>query len=176
LYLLITNFHGRSFLFFSVFIVLFILSTSTIFTLLHLVCLPLLLLLELTPRYDLFYLPAFHFLKCILIVQGHFTLVFHTCIFHKLIRLTPFIIYFLCHPDPLLFNSLQCISLYYLYAQTEHFRLESKKMTSYLDPLLCQPLLHTWSSTACIAPSTIFFLLLIQTIPTLAYLGREFSR
>jgi hypothetical protein len=35
----------------------------------------------------------FYIFKCILIVQGGFTVVFHTCIYYTLIRLTPSIIY-----------------------------------------------------------------------------------
>jgi hypothetical protein len=49
---------------------------------------------------DLFYLPVLHFLKCIFIVQGGLALVFYTCIYHTLIRLTSSILYSLlpCFP------------------------------------------------------------------------------
>jgi hypothetical protein len=42
-----------------------------------------------TPRLGLFYLSVLHFFKCILIVQGGFTLVFQTCLCLTLIRLSP---------------------------------------------------------------------------------------
>jgi hypothetical protein len=45
------------------------------------------------PQTDLFYLPVLHFFKCMLIVQEDFTLIFHTCIYHTLIRLTSSITY-----------------------------------------------------------------------------------
>jgi hypothetical protein len=41
-------------------------------------------------RKDLFYFPVFNILNCILIVQGGFTLVFQTCVYHASIRLTPY--------------------------------------------------------------------------------------
>jgi hypothetical protein len=42
-----------------------------------------------TPGQDLFYLPILHFLRWTLILQGSFALVFHTYIYHTLIRLAP---------------------------------------------------------------------------------------
>jgi hypothetical protein len=63
-----------------------------------------------TLRQDLFNLPVLHFYNCILIVQGGFTMVFHTCIYWTLIRWTPSITYSFSITLPL-FNSLQCISL-----------------------------------------------------------------
>jgi hypothetical protein len=42
---------------------------------------------------DQFYLPALHFFKWLMIVQGVFTMVFHKCKHYTLIRLTPCIIY-----------------------------------------------------------------------------------
>jgi hypothetical protein len=48
------------------------------------------------------------------IVQGDFALAFQTCIYHALTRLTPHYLLFLYHHAPLLFNSLLCITLYYI--------------------------------------------------------------
>jgi hypothetical protein len=39
-----------------------------------------------TARKDLFYLPALQFFKCVLIVQGRFTLVLQACIYCALIK------------------------------------------------------------------------------------------
>jgi hypothetical protein len=41
------------------------------------------------PGQDLFYLPVIYLLKCILIVQESFILVFQTCIYSAFIRLIP---------------------------------------------------------------------------------------
>jgi hypothetical protein len=68
------------------------------------------LLLVPTPGKDLFYHPVLHFFKCVLIVQRGFAMIFHTCIYHALIKLSPYI----C-TAPLLFSSLQCIALYNLH-------------------------------------------------------------
>jgi hypothetical protein len=58
------------------------------------------------------------FLKYILIVQGGFALVFQSCIYHALIKLTPHhCLLILYYTAPLLLNSLQCITLYYLRVQ-----------------------------------------------------------
>jgi hypothetical protein len=51
---------------------------------------------------------CFTFLSFILIVQGGFALIFHTCIYCTLISLTLSVIY--C-PAHLVFNSFQCILL-----------------------------------------------------------------
>jgi hypothetical protein len=55
--------------------------------------------------------PFLFFLKCILIVQGIFILVFQTCIYHALMWLSLHYLIFLYYPSPLLFNSVQCIVL-----------------------------------------------------------------
>jgi hypothetical protein len=68
-------------------------STSTIFILFHPPHLPSPLPLVITPRENLFYTPVLNFLKCILVIQGDFTLILHTCLYCILIRLTPFINY-----------------------------------------------------------------------------------
>jgi hypothetical protein len=67
-----------------------------------------------TPNKDLFYLPVLFFLMYIDVRRG-FTLVFYTCIYHVLIKLISSVTYSLS--VPLLFNSLQCILLYYLHTQ-----------------------------------------------------------
>jgi hypothetical protein len=73
---------------------------------------------------NMFYLPSFIFLKCILIVQGGFTLAFQTCIYHAVIRLNPLhYLLFLYYHAPLLFRSLQCIMFYYLHIQIESFNI-----------------------------------------------------
>jgi hypothetical protein len=44
------------------------------------------------PRKDLFYPPALHFSKCMLMVQGDFTLVLQACIYYAWIKLTPLLL------------------------------------------------------------------------------------
>jgi hypothetical protein len=75
------------------------------------------LILVPSPRKDLFYLPIFHFLKKNLVYitsssEFHFGIADMYISCFKQIS-TP-IIYFLPHPAPLLFISLQSIMLYYL--------------------------------------------------------------
>jgi hypothetical protein len=64
----------------------------------------------------------FIFFKYVLIFQGDFTLVFQTCIYCALIRLTilHYLLFLYC-PAPLLFHSLQCIALHYLHTQMKCF-------------------------------------------------------
>jgi hypothetical protein len=62
------------------------------------------MLLKPRKRPVLFSWPSF--LKCILMVQGWFTLVLQTCIYHALIKLAPHYLLFLYHCDSLIFNSL----------------------------------------------------------------------
>jgi hypothetical protein len=57
-------------------------SISTIFVLLHPLHVPSSLPLMPTPGQDLFYLPVLRVFKGILIIQGVFALVFHTCILY----------------------------------------------------------------------------------------------
>jgi hypothetical protein len=68
-----------------------------------------------TPGPDLVYLSVLHFFTHILTGQEKFALLFHTCIYHALIKLLPHYLFFLCFPDSLVFNSLQCNALYYLH-------------------------------------------------------------
>jgi hypothetical protein len=58
------------------------------------------------------------FFKCILIVTGCFTLVFHMCIYHTLISFIPSITYSF-YSVLLLFTSSECILLYYLHTQMQ---------------------------------------------------------
>jgi hypothetical protein len=67
------------------------------------------------PRKGLFYPLVLHFLKCLLIVQGGFTLVLQTSIYHALIKLSPCHLLFLYHHAPLIFNILQCSMLHYIH-------------------------------------------------------------
>jgi hypothetical protein len=67
-----------------------------------------------TPDKDLFHPPVLHFFKCILIVHGGFASEFQACIYSALIRL-PLPLLTLYHRAPLLFNSLQCIVIFYSY-------------------------------------------------------------
>jgi hypothetical protein len=86
-------------------------STSTIFTLLH----P----LNLSPSHihtgtHLWTGPVSpscpSFFKCVLTVQGGFTLVFHTYVHHSFNQINPlFYLLFLYHPAPLLFNTLSAL-------------------------------------------------------------------
>jgi hypothetical protein len=63
-----------------------------------------------TPRQDLFYLPDFHLLKCILIVQEGFILAFHTCVSCTLIRSIISITYSMA---PLLYYSTVFCTFHY---------------------------------------------------------------
>jgi hypothetical protein len=67
--------------------------TSTIFTFPHTLFMPCPLQLVPTSRQDCFTFLSFMFLKCILIVQGNFILVFQTCVYCVLIKLPPPITY-----------------------------------------------------------------------------------
>jgi hypothetical protein len=71
-------------------------STLTIFVLLHPLHFASLLSLVPTPGQDLFYLPVLHLSRCMLIIQGFFPLLFHTCVICTLIRLT-YLLLFLNH-------------------------------------------------------------------------------
>jgi hypothetical protein len=76
----------------------------------------------LTSGKDLLYPPAYFCLKCILIVQRGFSLAFQAFICHSLIKLTPPLL-FLYHHAFLLFNSLQCSTLYYIHIQMSCFHV-----------------------------------------------------
>jgi hypothetical protein len=58
----------------------------------------------------------FFFIKCLLIVQGRFALVFQACICHALIKLTsPLLLIHSLSPCSLIFSSLQYSVLYYIH-------------------------------------------------------------
>jgi hypothetical protein len=69
-----------------------------------------------SPEKNCFTFLVLHFLKCILIVQRSFTLVFQSCIYHALTKLTPpphYLLFLYHHLSPLIFNSLECVMVYY---------------------------------------------------------------
>jgi hypothetical protein len=64
-------------------------NISIIFAIFHPFLLSFPLSLVPIPRQDLFYFPLLQLFKCILLIQGSFALVFQTCLYSALIRLTP---------------------------------------------------------------------------------------
>jgi hypothetical protein len=81
--------------------------------------------LIITPGKDLFLPTALHFLKCILIIQRGFALVFQACIYHTLIKLipSPFYLHILYHNVSLILKNLQYTTLYYIYISVGCFNI-----------------------------------------------------
>jgi hypothetical protein len=70
--------------------------------------------LLLVPKQDLFYLPVLHFFKCILIVQRDLP----WYLYCNQIKPLYYLLFLYCSATRL-FNSFQCISLYYLHTQIQ---------------------------------------------------------
>jgi hypothetical protein len=88
-----------------------------------------------SPRKELLYPPVLHFLlKCILLVQGGFTLALPACIYHALSKLipSPHYLLILYHHASLIFNNLQSSTLYYIQIWVGHFNIFHSLTFSFL--------------------------------------------
>jgi hypothetical protein len=92
-----------------------------------------------TPRQDHFCLLVFHFLKCILVVQGGFALVSHTCIYCTSTKLTPSITLSLslCY---LTFKTIKCFHYTSVIHRCTYFKIIHSLSFTFLLPLLSDSL------------------------------------
>jgi hypothetical protein len=108
--------------------------------LLHLLLLPSSPLV-LTPRQYVFYFSVLHFLKCIVIVCLGISDMYISC-YNQINAIYYFL--FLYYLPPILFNSLQCLTLYCLHTQMHCVSiLFTLYHVSFPFPLLCSPIRQT---------------------------------
>jgi hypothetical protein len=114
-------------------------NTFTIFAFLHSFFMPSPLSLVPTPRQDLFYLPALHFLKVYIDSSRVFHLGISDMHLSCFNQINSPIVYFLYCPVPLLFNTLQCIELYYLWLALITLTVCQALWQEYVGESYCKP-------------------------------------